>query len=195
MNIFRTIRLRFFRKKLLQALADQRRSRQIHTIWSARSVSILFDATPDADRREVLDFARALEKDGRKVRLLAYWHDKKSPLETVPFDAFNRKNTTWLGLPKTEKAETFAREKTDLLLLFDCAGRLPLEWVAARSQASMKIGPLTENPNDFDIMLETPIGSDVRFFLQQLDIYLDKIMLPDATAPSSNFKRQSPIAR
>jgi hypothetical protein len=195
MNFFQSIRLRFFRKKLLRELADLQRPHQIHTIWSARSMSILFDATPEADRREVLDFARSLEKDGRKVRLLAYWHDKKSPLEPVSFDSFNRKNTTWLGLPKTEKADAFAREKTDLLLLFDGAGRLPLEWIAARSQACMKIGPLTENPNDFDIMLETPPGSDARFFLKQLDIYLDKILLPDATAPSSNFKRQSPIAR
>jgi hypothetical protein len=41
----------------------------------------------------------------------------------------------------------------------------------------MKIGFATHRPNDFDIQLETPEGKGIRYFTEQLALYLGKIVL------------------
>jgi hypothetical protein len=170
------IRATFFRSALQNALAAQRRSRAVHTLDSARSIGVLFDASSEAARREVLDFVKNLEKQGKKVSALGFFDEKQVP-ENQPFDAFSAKETTWTGQPKSEKANTFAQQKLDLLLTLNPAERAPLEWVAATSQAAMKIGFATHRPNDFDIQLETPESKGIRYFTEQLALYLGKIVL------------------
>ncbi len=170
------IRAIFFKKALRELLASQKRKRQVYTLDSARSIGILFDASTETIRKEVADFVKRLEKNGKKVRLLGFYNSKTLP-EAHTFDAFTLKETTWKGLPKSEKATAFSTEKFDLLLSFNPDDTPQLEWLAAATPAAMKIGLATEHQNDFDIQLETPEGKGVHFFAEQLDIYLDKIVL------------------
>ena len=115
-------------------------------------------------------------EEGRKVKKLAFFNSKQV-VESPNFDLFTLKETSWAGMPKSEKAQAFASEKFDLLLSFNPDELRQLEWVAAASQAAMKIGLATEHQNDFDIQLETPDGKGFRFFIEQLNIYLEKIVL------------------
>ena len=63
----------------------------------------------------------------------------------------------WIGTPKNEKALAFAKEKFDLLICLNPADEAPLAWLSSHSQAAMKIGFITEYPNDFDMILEIPV--------------------------------------
>ncbi len=182
--MFEKIRIAIARKNLRHILAHQSRRRRTHTLESARSIGILFDATPDRDRCEVLEFAKSLEKKGKKITLLGFIADAKNPGEH-PFDFFTPKQLRWNGTPNSEKAGTFSNQKFDLLLSFNPAGRLPLDWLAVRSPASMKIGFVTTMPNDFDMLLEIPADKGLRFFVEQLELYLDKIVLTSAHEPAS----------
>jgi hypothetical protein len=170
------LRALLFKKALRELLATQKRTRQVHTLDSARSVGLLFDATTDNARRESLEFARSLEKQGKKVGVLGFFNTKPGT-ETPDFDAFYAKETGWTGKPNSEKAAKFAREKFDLLLTLNPDEHPPLEWLAAQSQAAFKIGFATHRPNDFDIQLETPEGKGIRYFTEQLALYLGKIVL------------------
>jgi hypothetical protein len=170
------IRAVFFKNALGKLLAEQKRHRKIHTLDSARSIGVLFDASSEATQKEVAEFVKNLEKDGKKVRLLGFFNAKQT-LSTPTFDSFNLKETAWPGKPKSEKAATFTAEKFDLLLSFNPDDLPALTCVAAASQAAMKIGLATPERNDFDIQLETPDGKGMRFFTEQLRIYLDKIVL------------------
>ncbi len=170
------IRAIFFKKALRELLASQKRKRQVHTLDSARSIGILFDASSETIRKEVADFVKRLEKGGKKVRLLGFYNSKALP-EAHTFDAFTLKESTWKGLPKSEKATAFSKVTFDLLLSFNPDETPQLEWLAASSPADMKIGLATDHFNDFDIQLETPEGKGIHFFAEQLDIYLDKIVL------------------
>lgn len=170
------IRALFFKKALQELLVSQNRKRQVHTLDSARSIGILFDASSETIRKEVADFVKRLEKNGKKVHVLGFYNSK-GLVEAHTFDAFTLKETTWKGLPKSEKATAFSKEKFDLLLSFNPDETRQLEWLAAASPAAMKIGLATDHPNDFDFQLETPEGKGVHFFAEQLDIYLDKIVL------------------
>ena len=170
------IRSAFFKKNLRRALATHKRQRKSHTLESARTISILFDATLAKHKDETLEFAQNLEKKGKKVSLLGYVKDKQPPTG-LTFDFFFQKELTWIGVPKSEKALAFIKERPDLLLCFNPADEAPLAWLAAQAQAAMKIGFMTDYSNDFDMILEIPAEKGIRYFTEQLHQYLDKIVL------------------
>ena len=174
--MFAALRTILFRNALRNLLASQKRKRQVHTLDSARSVGVLFDATSENARGESLEFVHSLEKQGKNVSAIGFYNSKQVP-ENQPFDSFSVKETSWLGQPKSEKAKAFAGEKFDLLLTLNPDELAPLEWLAAQSQSAFKIGFATSRPNDFDIQLETPEGKGIRYFTEQLALYLGKIVL------------------
>lgn len=170
------IRSALFKKSLRRYLASHKRQRKSHTLESARTVGILFDATEEKYKTETLEFARNMEKKGKKVRLLGYIKTKVPPTG-LSFDFFFQKELTWTGIPKSEKALAFAQEKPDLLLCLNLSDEAALAWLAAQSQAAMKIGFATNFSNDFDMILEIPAEKGIRYFTEQLHLYLDKIVL------------------
>ncbi len=169
------IRQYFFLRNLRYLLAAPRRTRRVHTLETARTVGLLFDATAEKVRKEVLDYARILEKKGKKVQLLGYFDTKQPPMPAPDFAFFFKKETTWTGQPKSEKAAQFAQEKLDLLLALNPDDLPPLTWLAAQSAAAMKIGFATQQPHDLDVQLETPPEKGIRYFAEQLELYLGKI--------------------
>ncbi|MCC6283620.1 MAG: hypothetical protein IT262_23645 [Saprospiraceae bacterium] len=170
------IRSALFKKNLRRALATHKRQRKSHTLESARTIGILFDATQEKHKQETLEFARNLEKKGKKVQLLGYLKVKQPPTG-LSFDFFIQKELDWIGTPKSEKALAFVKEKMDLLIGLNPDDQAPLAWLAAHAQAAMKIGFITEYPNDFDMILEIPAEKGIRYFTEQLHLYLDKIVL------------------
>ncbi len=177
MNALEKFYLPFFQKHLRKKLKTQNRRRITNNFWTARNIAIIFDADHESDRNELLDFGKALEKDGRKINVLGYFHQKK--LEFTPkFDFFTKKMVNLNGEIKDKTNLKFGNEKLDLLLVFNPNARWPLENLAVSLNAATKIGNHTPHPNDFDMMLELPKDSSAKFFLEQLDIYLDKIIVP-----------------
>lgn len=170
-----------FLNALRKALAAQTRKRKTFTVETAGHIGILFDAGHDKKRREVLEYARQLEKKGKKLKLLGFFNDKQ-PHEGTDFEYFTLKDLGWTGVPQGEKVSAFVREKFDLLLSFHNHEIPALEWIAASAGAAMKIGAATSHPNDFDVQLETPEAKGVSYFTEQLHHYLNKIVAAHESA-------------
>jgi hypothetical protein len=180
-----SIRSALFLKSLRQALAMQKRLRKPHNLESARTIALLFDATDPKIRQEVVDISHSLEKTGKKVRLLGFYNSKEIPTD-LPFEFFNKKETTWTGRPKSPKAEAFMEAKTDLMICFNPESIPAIDWISVKSLAAMKIGMPTDHLNDYDLQLEIPKGKNNRYFMEQLKFYLDKIVLTEhATSKAS----------
>lgn len=176
----------FFGRLLRQTLANQRRRRKTHTLESARTIGILFDATEENDRREVLELAHTLEEKRRKkVRLLGFV-DNKHPLGQTQFPQFTQKELHWNGKPKSEAVAVFVADPVDLLLCLNKSEVPWINWAAAASLAAMKIGTATRAPHDLDMILETPAEKGISYFVKQLDVYLDKIV-PSTHEPASTL--------
>lgn len=171
-----SIRSALYKKSLQRVLATQKRRRQAHNFTSAQKIGILFDATIEKTRHEVMEFAKQLVEKGKSVRLFGYFKTKQPP-EGHAFNFFFQKETTWAGVPKSEKATAFAEEQFDMLIYLDPEECAPLEWLSAASQAAMKVGYATGRPNDLDLQLETPDDKGLPFFIAQLHLYLEKIVL------------------
>lgn len=157
-------------------MAERKRQQKTHTLQSARTIGLLFDATLEKQGREVVEFARKLEKAGKQVRILGYFKTKQSPGQQ-PFDFFYQNETTWTGQPKSDKANSFLREKFDLLLCLNPLDDRSVEWISTLSPAAMKVGLATQRPHEFDLQLEIPAPKGFGYFAEQLHLYLDKIVL------------------
>lgn len=171
-----------FRRALRRLVAAQQRRRRPHTFASAGSVGIVFDAGREQTRKEVFELASTLRKHGKMVRLLGFYDVKNEPApvqveKKTDFEFFTRKDLSWIEQPRGEKVSAFLQGKFDLLLSLNPDDLLPLQWLAVQSPAPMKIGMATERLNDFDLAIETPRERGIRYFIEQLNLYLDKIVL------------------
>lgn len=186
--MLKTLRTALFNRLLRQTLAAQKRKRKIHTLKSANTIGILFDATEEKDRRDVLEFAHNLEEGHRKrVKLLGFVDTKKHVVGQTLFPQFTQKDLRWNGKPEGDAVQHFLAEKYDLLLCLNPTEANSVAWVAAAVTAFTKIGMPTATPHDFDIMLEAPREKGIPFFLHQLDLYLDKIVPSSKHEPASTI--------
>ncbi|MBL7774428.1 MAG: hypothetical protein JNK89_00405 [Saprospiraceae bacterium] len=166
----------FFKRLLKNTLAEQNRQRKTHTLHSAKSVGILFDATNEQHRKEVLQLSERLKAERRQqVRLLGYV-DSRQPLGQTLFPQFTQKEINWQGKPHGNAADTFLQETHDVVLCLNSDHLPALHWLAVAAKAGTKIGTATTAPNDFDIMLEAPAEKGLLFFMDQLEHYLEKII-------------------
>lgn len=168
------LRILFFRQALKQMMSALKRRRQTHTLQSARTIGILFDAGNPAYRQEVLSIAESLRKQGKNLDMLGFFNLKQLP-ENLAFEAFSLKECAWNKAPKTPLAQTFATQAFDLLLYLNPDNQLPLQWIAIQSSAAMKIGTPAPEPNDLDMQLEIPADKGPVYFLEQLNHYLEKL--------------------
>ncbi|MEQ1747210.1 MAG: hypothetical protein ABMA02_17400 [Saprospiraceae bacterium] len=167
----------FLLQRLIRrALAALNRQRKVHTLDSARTIGLLFDASDEKDRKDVLALAKSLKEGRRKSVHLLGFIDDKQPLVQTEFPQFSQKELRWNGQIVSESVDKFLAEKPDLLLCLNRRQTLPLAWVAVESKATMKIGTAATAPHDFDMVLETPEDKGIRFFMDQLELYLTKII-------------------
>ena len=170
------IRKSLFERAIRALLATQKRQRTPHTLESARTLAFVFDATLEKTRSEVREIGNALEKKGKKVTYVGLMDAKQTP-ELPGITVVGKKDLSWTGIPKSGVAMAFVKEKPDVLLCLNPEDRLSLHWIATASASGMKIGTATSLPNDFDLQLEVPAGKSTQFFMDQLALYLEKIVL------------------
>ena len=167
--------LDYLLKKKLRRLANNpTRKRQTHSLRTARSLAIVFDASETQYCQEILNWARGQEKTGRSVQLLGYFDSRKPP-EDPGFPFFSRKNRALNVSWKNPALEAFTDIAPDLLIVLNPKDQLPVIYAAVRSNAAMKVGAPSEWTNDFDLLLETPGHKNLSFFLDQLHFYLEKL--------------------
>jgi hypothetical protein len=174
MQIFEQARIRIHNRFLKKELLSSRINRSSFFMDSAATVGILFDGTEPEERSIVLDFAKKLEGEGKKVRLLAFF-DNHLNSENFTFKHFNRKEMDWVFRPKTATVREFAEQPFDLLINLSRKPVLPLEYISALSKAKFRVGPVTEKTFCYDLMIESPHGKDLSDFIRQIVFYLEKI--------------------
>lgn len=175
MRIIKDSQLFFHRYLLKKQLKSRRQSakRKLVNLDTAKTVGILFDATELDDRNVVLKYAKALKDQGKRVRTLGYF-DNKLENENFTFSHFNRKKLDWALRPTGEAVMTFMKEQLDLLLTIDPLTKFHMEYIAALSNAHLKVGPYTDNTYCYDLMIDAGAGSNLHSFINQIEHLLKK---------------------
>jgi len=175
--MFGRLRMALLRRSLQHLVAQPRRQRRPHTLESARSVALLFDASEEETRKVMTLWAESfIEREPRKRLHMLGFIDNEHTVGQTRFPQFTAKELRWYGRINSPAVERFVREAPDLLLCFNPQHRLPIHWVATASAAHMKIGSASQEPNDFDFILEVPADKGGHFFLREVAFYLSKIV-------------------
>lgn len=181
MQSIEQIRTYFHRTTLHKELSGHRIKRSSMYLDNATSIGILFDGTTPSEREIVLDFAEQMKKQGKKVKLLAFFNNKLKS-DNFAFPVFNRLQLDWTLRPVSREALEFKEQVFDLLLNLTKQSVLPLDYIAAHSKAKFRVGPLTEAVYCYDLMIDHTGKSDLKNYLQQVVSYLKKMQPNYATA-------------
>lgn len=151
-------------KKLLsyktKTLAKQNKVHHMSTSYDqVESIGIIFSIT-DHDKHEVVKkFIKKLERDGKKVEVLAFLPEGGENFDFV-FDFFTVKDVTFWGNFTSPQVLDFASKPFDYLFYLDDSASNPLiRNILAMSKAKCRIAKYAEENNPFcEMMIQTTNG-------------------------------------
>lgn len=168
------LRSKLFKSVLQKELQYKRFVRKSLSLEEAQSVGILFDATNPEMRQTVLNFARRLKNQDKKVKLLGYIHTNQKE-DNPNFPHFKKKEVDFAFRPKAEVVKDFISRNFDLLINLSPKNLACLDYVAALSPATFRVGQLTENTVAYDFMIETKQPGNIEHFIRQMEFFLNKM--------------------
>lgn len=177
MSLVSKIQSYFFNSHLNKKLSQKKSSRSSAELDGTESIGILFDATDAANRNRILDYAENLIKNGKKVKLLGFVKSKQKNL-SLPFKFFTLQDISWKMIPESIEVNQFLKKRFDILINLYQGHNLPIEYISALSKSNLRVGPFSKNANSYDLMIDTPSGSDLEHLIKQIDFFLNKINSP-----------------
>lgn len=140
---------------------------------SAKRIGILFNATDPVQRKIVVKYAEELRKS-KQVQLLAFLNAKKvNP--NFPFNHFTQKQLNVLRQPNGAIVKDFIFEPFDILINLFFDEEPALEYIAALSNAHLRVGPYTQRTYCYDLMIDTANRQDLNEFIKQVELLLNKV--------------------
>ncbi|MEL6925503.1 MAG: hypothetical protein AAFO94_15765, partial [Bacteroidota bacterium] len=168
MTYIEKIRNWLYQRNLAKAKA-QRQKVDHHSLDfdKAKSFGVLFDAT-NIESREIVDrYVELLKRSGKSVSLLGFLNEKEMQ-PNFPFKHFSKKEIDFSYRPKSPDANAFMDQSFDVLLNLYLKPTLTLEYIAALSKATFRVGPVSNNTDCYDLMVQTDQQKDLRHFIQQV---------------------------
>jgi len=186
MQIFERIQTRIHYHLLKQELSRHRVRRCSTVLDDAHRIGVLFDASQLEQKQVVLDFVANLREEGKSVNLLAFV-DRSLKGKNQPFATFSNKDLDWALRPQSSVVNDFLGKPFDLLLIFSQKEIVPVEYIAAMSQARFRVGMASEKTYCYDLMIDAPKAGGLQAFINQVVFYLKK-MKPTSTATTAAAK-------
>ncbi|MEM9849086.1 MAG: hypothetical protein AAF847_14470 [Bacteroidota bacterium] len=167
----RSLNKRFLQKQIKPI------KRPATNLKAAKWIGILFDASTATTVQTILAYKKKLEKQGKKVDLLAFVNNRTKDL-SLDFPFFNNRSINWRGVPKNEAIEEFLTRNYDLVFTLCPKVNLSFEYISTLADARVKVGPLTKDHSSYDLMIETPLDTTIANFIQHVESYLPIIKVP-----------------
>lgn len=177
MRFFSKIQSYFFKSHLNKKLSQIKSNRPSVEFDYAESIGIVFDATDSKNRIKVMDYAQSLIKNGKQVKLLGSVKSKEKEL-TFPFSFFCQREVNWKMIPESPEVDKFLKNDFDILINLYLGKNNPIEYISAISKANLRVGPYSDNTNSYDLIIDTPIGTDLEHLIKQVNFFLNRINSP-----------------
>jgi hypothetical protein len=178
-NLITNIRIRAGKLALARELARYHRLKKNSSLSTAKSIGLLYYLADEATYNTVEAFVQSLIEKKKKVRLICYTDAKIVPHYFIPKltqDIVTRKDLNWFRKPAKGFVKEFIGEKFDLLLDLSLLDSFPLQYIAALSKASLKVGRFDEEHTEYyDLMIDTSGVTGPDEFITQIDHYLNML--------------------
>ncbi len=179
MGFVQNIKLKAGEYFLKKESAGIERAKAIMNLKDAKTVGILYDASNINDTDLVKKYIAYLRDSGKKVKSIGYLAVKELP-NTIQISldqqCLTLKEVNWYYKPAIGFIGNFVKEEYDLLLDLNISRQLPLTYIAALSKAKCKVGRFTNKyMNLYDVMIEVDKEKTMKYFLQNVDIYMEML--------------------
>lgn len=142
-------------------------------------IGIVYNAEKKEDEQLVAQYAQQLRREGKKVFTLGYVHLPQLP-PTKKFllnsEFFWKEKLNGINLPIKGKIGQFLQVEFDLLLNLYVEPLLPMQAVAAYSNAKYRVGPNLDDGLDYyDLIVDIGDKKELNELIVQIDFYLRNI--------------------
>lgn len=167
-------RFLYLKKLRFDAKSKSKVPREMLNIKYAQKIGILFNATSADDIITVTKYAEGLKKEHKDISILAYQSKKDKDNKDPRF--INELDINWFYIPTSEKINNFHKMKLDILICAFVDECLPLEYIAATSDAKFRVGDFSDaKSNYFELMINTKKNRNLKYLLEQIDHFLHVI--------------------
>jgi len=157
----------YSRKKLVRQAKAIRRRVVLCPPGEAKKVGILWHENDQKAFNYLQDFFR---QGSAIVRYLCFSEVKQSADSNI----LTRKETNWLGWPRSGVVETFIHTEFDLLMNVTTSPCYPLEVITALSRATFRIGWDINQSGFYDLSVDVSSNPDALYLAEQQIFYLQR---------------------
>jgi hypothetical protein len=168
-------RYKAFLRDLARLEATTEPSLPARSIHSQPEYAILFDATINEDKMEVMELAKRLEKTGARVTLMGFLNHA-ADTSGLSFKHFNKKEVNYFFIPQNAQIDRFLQTHFELLIHADLSQSLPLHFLAARAKAYTKVGPHSDFDRYYHLILDTKDTFTIKQYIRDLIDILNKMV-------------------
>jgi hypothetical protein len=182
--MFDALKARIGRMRLRDELTAVQRSKAFFGIDEIKTVGISARFSTADDFELLRKYVNYLRDQKKKVKVLVQYTGKEEPAvqySKLEYDFYGVKMLDWTGRPSGHIVQNFIDEPFDLLLDLNDGKSFALYCVGGLSRASFKIGRYEEDGEHLhDMLIDSPADKGLKFYLRQIDTYLQLINSPAA---------------
>lgn len=178
MTWFNNIRNKIGQYFLQKELLGFSRQRGFDGFENSKSVGLLFDATSNEDFELATRYVKYLKDHKKRVKAIGFFQGKTIPemvFSKLEFDYFTKKDLNWYFKPLPGFVDQFIQDDFDILIDLNLERVYPLQYISTLSKAKFKIGRFEDGDTHFDFMIELPEDKGLKYFLKNLDLYIQQI--------------------
>ncbi|MBL6448947.1 hypothetical protein JMN32_21735 [Fulvivirga sp. 29W222] len=137
----------------------------------AKSIGIIFTIDDLAKHETIKQLVSKLEKDGKKVQVLAFLPKGKENFEFL-FDFFTDKDVSIWGKFTSEQVHNFVEKPFDYLFYLDNKSNPLMTNILAMSKAKCRVGKFNEVNNQLcELMIQPQNGSSIQHLADEMYRY------------------------
>jgi hypothetical protein len=179
MKIVEDIKNYIGRWQLKQETGRRKQKSKLIAFDQVVHIGILYHADNKEHEQMIAKYAGELRAEGKKVFMMGYVDAKLLPPSKkflLNSEYFWKEKLNGFNLPIKGKIGQFLQLEFDLLLNLYTEPLLPLQAIAAYSNAKYRVGSQIHNGLEFyDAIIDTGSQKSLRYFIEQIDFYLRQI--------------------
>lgn len=169
------IKDKIFNRYIKSKNYGQKKHRKTQNWKEIKTIGFLIDGSDPIQLRLLLNRLYEYTAQGKKIEFLGYVK-KFPPFEEENIKWITRRDLSWSGIPKPQSIKEFIEKEFDVLINTHIKSARPLEFIAACSNAKLRIGVYAEkNTPCYDFMMQLTDDADAYMYMDQVEHYLKMI--------------------
>lgn len=137
----------------------------------AKRIGIIVDNI-DKNTKVINQFVENLVQQGKTVEVLGYTNPKQVPKLNIKYNAFSKKDFSWVGACKQDVLKKFVKTDFDYLFSLNTSPFLPFDNILAQSKAKCRVGVFNDKRTEyFELMVQPTKKEDLNSVTEQMIRY------------------------